>query len=100
QRHCSPGHRRHEQVAVVHMLDQGVDDGLGAISPVAQCGDCTVNDQHPVARDAETLQDWSKGGCFAACSHRSVDCGRRLGLDLLDEVEAALDVAEWKTTEL
>src|SRR5205807_1594320 len=33
-------------------------------------------------------------------SHRSVDCGRRLCLDLLDEVEAALDVAEWKTTEL
>src|SRR6202022_1807184 len=64
RRHRAPGHRRHEQVAVAHVVKQCLDDRLGAKAAPAQRRDGAMDDQSAVARDADALQDRQEGGRF------------------------------------
>src|ERR1700730_8373283 len=98
-RHGAPRHGRHEQIAIAHIIDQGFDDGLGSKPAPAQRRDRAVNDQDAVLWDAEAFQDWHQGGGLSARRHRSLDCRGRLRLDLFDQIEAAVDVAEREATQ-
>src|SRR6516165_12708529 len=99
-RHRAPRHRRHEQIAVAHVIDQGFNDGLGPKPASAQWRDRAVNDQDTILRHAEALQDRHQRGGLSARRHRSARYRGRLRLDLLDQVEATIDVAEREATEL
>src|SRR5208282_6585675 len=55
--HGAPGHRRHEQAAVGHEIEQPLDHVVSPISAAAENADRAVHDEDTVTRHPEVAED-------------------------------------------